>query len=127
MQVAMCGICGMAGPGRDVEAVRKMASHLAHRGPDAEGFYVDDDAAVGHRRLSIIDLSEVATQPLANEDGTVIAAVNGEIYNFAEIREQLVKLGHRFRSRSDSEVAIHLYEERGEAFLQELRGMFAIA
>jgi asparagine synthase (glutamine-hydrolysing) len=123
----MCGICGMAGPGRDVEAVRRMATKLSHRGPDAEGFFVDENAALGHRRLSIIDLSEVATQPLQNEDGTVIAAVNGEIYNFAEIREKLLRLGHRFRSRSDSEVAIHLYEERGEDFLQELRGMFAIA
>jgi asparagine synthase (glutamine-hydrolysing) len=102
-----------------------MAAALAHRGPDAEGFYVDEAAALGHRRLSIIDLSEVATQPLTNEDGTIVAAVNGEIYNFAEIRKQLS--GHHFKSGSDSEVVLHLYEEKGEALLQDLRGMFAIA
>jgi asparagine synthase (glutamine-hydrolysing) len=104
-----------------------MASRLGHRGPDAEGFFVDEAAALGHRRLSIIDLSELATQPQKNEDGSVIAAVNGEFYNFAPIRQRLIDNGHHFRSRSDSEVALHLYEERGEAFLDELRGMFAIA
>jgi asparagine synthase (glutamine-hydrolysing) len=125
----MCGICGTlreSGPA-DEASVRAMAAALTHRGPDADGFAVSGPAALGHRRLSIIDLSPEGRQPMANEDHTVLTVVNGEIYNFKELREGLVRRGHRFRSRSDSEVVVHLYEEKGEAFVESLRGMFALA
>jgi asparagine synthase (glutamine-hydrolysing) len=127
----MCGICGHLGPEpgapADGQAVRRMADALAHRGPDAEGFFEEGPAALGHRRLSIIDLRADANQPMPNEDGSVTAVVNGEIYNFAELRAGLEQRGHRFRSRSDSEVIVHLYEELGEDCVTPLRGMFAFA
>jgi asparagine synthase (glutamine-hydrolysing) len=104
-----------------------MNAALAHRGPDAEGLWTSGRAALGHRRLSIIDLSPEANQPLLNEDGTVGAVVNGEIYNFAELREDLVRRGHTFRSNSDSEVVLHLYEEYGAEGVAKLSGMFAFA
>src|SRR5207237_5023389 len=94
---------------------------------DHEGFVADGPMALGHRRLSIIDLSPEGNQPMANEDRTVWAVVNGEIYNFEELRRDLELRGHRFRSRSDSEIAVHLYEEAGEDFVRSLRGMFARA
>ena len=107
-----------------------MAVALAHRGPDATGIYVDVDGAPSvalvHRRLSIIDLSEAAHQPLANEDGSVVVALNGEIYNFQELRRDLVAR-HTFRSQGDTEVIAHLYEERGDDAITALDGMFAIA
>jgi asparagine synthase (glutamine-hydrolysing) len=131
----MCGICGFlaADPARPMDltedrvGVRRMAAALAHRGPDAEGFYQDGPVALGHRRLSIIDLSPEGNQPIANEDGSVVAVVNGEIYNFVELRSDLERHGHRFRSRSDSEVLVHLYEEHGPDCVTALRGMFAFA
>src|SRR5256885_10831886 len=127
----MCGICGFLAPSAtaapDVRAVRAMAAALAHRGPDHEGVIVDGAMALGHRRLSIIDLSPQGNQPMANEDRTVWAVVNGEIYNFEELRRGLEARGHRFRSRSDSEIVVHLYEERGDDLVSELRGMFAFA
>jgi len=127
----MCGICGFLAPARDRPAdpqpVRAMLRALAHRGPDYEGLTSDGPMALGHRRLSIIDLSPSARQPMANEDGSVLAVVNGEIYNFQALRRRLEAVGHRFRSQSDSEVAVHLYEERGEDMLADLRGMFAFA
>lgn len=131
----MCGICGFlaADPMRPVgltgglAEVRRMAVALAHRGPDAEGFHHDGPVALGHRRLSIIDLSPEGNQPIANEDGSVVAVVNGEIYNFVELRSDLERRGHRFRSRSDSEVLVHLYEEHGPDCVMALRGMFAFA
>src|SRR2546423_2768328 len=127
----MCGICGFLASGAtappDERAVRAMAAALAHRGPDHEGVIVDGPMALGHRRLSIIDLSPLGNQPLSNEDGTVWAAVNGEIYNFEELRRDLEARGHRFRSRSDSEIVVHLYEERGDDMVTALRGMFAFA
>jgi asparagine synthase (glutamine-hydrolysing) len=104
-----------------------MNAALTHRGPDAEGVWTRGRAALGHRRLSIIDLSPEATQPLLNEDGTIGCVVNGEIYNHVELRERLVAGGHTFRSRSDSEVVVHLYEEHGAGCVAMLKGMFALA
>ncbi len=127
----MCGISGWlahdrAAPG-DVQAVKRMDDRLRHRGPDADGVHQSGPAVLGHRRLSIIDLSEDARQPMLNEDGRISVVVNGEIYNFAELREELVAKGHTFRSRSDSEVVLHLYEEHGADAIARLDGMFALA
>ncbi len=125
----VCGIAGLiareAQP--DKAPVRRMNDALRHRGPDAEGVWARGRAVLGHRRLSIIDLSPEANQPLLNEDGTIGAVVNGEIYNFAELRGDLVKQGHVFRSKSDSEVVLHLYEEHGADCVAKLDGMFAFA
>jgi len=104
-----------------------MTRALAHRGPDGEGVEVLGPAALGHRRLSIIDLSPAGKQPLSNEDGTVWVTFNGEIYNFREIRAFLEQKGHTFRSRTDTECLVHLYEEEGEDLVLRLRGMFAFA
>lgn len=104
-----------------------MAETLAHRGPDQDGFYCCDQVSLGHRRLSIIDLSENGRQPMFNEDGSVVLVFNGEIYNFAELREDLKAKGHVFTSLSDSEVIIHAYEEWGIDSIQKLRGMFGYA
>src|SRR5260221_14656917 len=121
----MCGIAGhLSGGGRgDDAAVRRMNAALAHRGPDADRTWSYGPTTLGHRRLSIIDLSREATQPLLNEDETLGLVVNGEIYNFAELREELVLRGHTFRSRSDSEVVLHLYEEQGPECVARLDGM----
>ncbi len=105
--------------------VRSMAQCLAHRGPDDEGVYCAENVGLGHRRLSIIDLSPAGHQPMSNEDGTVWIVFNGEIYNFQKLRASLQ--GHAFRSHSDTEVIIRLYEQYGENCLQHLRGMFAFA
>lgn len=102
-----------------------MNDALRHRGPDAEGLWERGRGALGHRRLSIIDLSSEANQPLLNEDGDIGVVVNGEIYNFEPLREDLMRRGHRFRSKSDSEVVVHLYEEFGPTFVSRLDGMFA--
>ena len=128
----MCGISGYVSAGPltdDIDSlpVRRMNSALTHRGPDAEGLWRKGRGALGHRRLSIIDLSVEATQPLLNEDRTIGCVVNGEIYNFAELRRQLVAKGHTFRSHTDSEVVPHLYEEYGTACVGMLNGMFALA
>ncbi|HXN31850.1 MAG TPA: asparagine synthetase B, partial [Polyangiaceae bacterium] len=125
----VCGISGhVSGDGRpDERAVRRMNAAQRHRGPDAEGVWASGRAALGHRRLSIIDLSPEAHQPLLNEDRTIGATVNGEIYNFAELRADLVGKGHTFRSNSDSEVVLHLYEEYGADGVAKLTGMFAFA
>ena len=129
----MCGIAGflsLAGP-VDPElaaATRRVTSRLAHRGPDDSGFFQDGKAILGHRRLAILDLSPGGHQPMSNQDATVWIAFNGEIYNFRELRQTLAGAGHRFRSRSDTEVLIHGYEEWGiEKLLAKLRGMFAFA
>jgi asparagine synthase (glutamine-hydrolysing) len=129
----MCGIAGIVtldGAPIDSAVLKRMSQALRHRGPDAEGFYVaaNGTPCVGlvHRRLSIIDLSTVADAPLPNEDGTVQAMLNGEIYNFQELRRDLVNR-HTFRSRGDTEVIVHGYEERGDAIVGELDGMFALA
>lgn len=124
----MCGIAGYAGLHRP-ELLEPMCTAMAHRGPDDAGYWVDAEAGVGlgHRRLSIIDLSPAGHQPMSNEDGTLWISYNGEVYNFAEHRDRLVKKGWRFRSHSDTEVLLALYEERGLEFLDELNGMFAFA
>jgi len=129
----MCGLAGVLNfDGRPVgrDLLRRMAETLRHRGPDAEGLYEDTQAApsvgLAHRRLSIIDLSQQADAPLGNEDGSVQVALNGEIYNFLELKEPL-RARHSFRSQGDTEVIAHLYEERGEAAIAALDGMFALA
>src|SRR3989338_5571764 len=128
----MCGIAGIyhphAGPNFDSDGiVRGMLAALQHRGPDAEGWYRSKELVLGHRRLSIIDLSPSANQPLSNEDGTLWLAYNGEIYNFRELRKELIGKGHRFKYQTDSEVILHLYEEFDIKCLDHLRGMFAFA
>jgi asparagine synthase (glutamine-hydrolysing) len=126
----MCGIAGKllfdaAAPVTEQEIAAMMAP-IIHRGPDGSGIYVGGHVGLGHRRLSIIDLS-TGDQPMANEDETVWIVFNGEIYNFQELRDELLAKGHRFRSRSDTEVIIHLYEEFGPECVRRLRGMFAFA
>jgi asparagine synthase (glutamine-hydrolysing) len=126
----MCGICGKINLNNepiDEALLRKMTSCLSHRGPDDEGLYIKGNVGLGHRRLSIIDLSQFAHQPMSNEDGTIWIVYNGEIYNFLELRDVLIKKGHTFRSRSDTETIIHLYEEYGPECLVYLKGMFAFA
>lgn len=124
----MCGIVSISNPASPVapHLLKKATDALIHRGPDGEGFYFSPDkrTALGHRRLSIIDLS-TGGQPLSNEDGTVHAVVNGEFYDFASIRRELENKGHRFKTSSDSEIVLHLYEEYGLDCLSYLRGEFA--
>ncbi len=126
----MCGICGQVTLSStepvDARVVASMATALRHRGPDDDGFYCDRQVVLGHRRLSIIDLSTGA-QPLSNEDGTVWVVYNGEIYNFKQLRKDLLSKGHVFRTYSDTEVIVHLYEDYGEACVSKLQGMFAFA
>ena len=126
----MCGICGKYNyAGNEPvtkEELKKMNDLLIHRGPDDEGFHADGSIGLAMRRLSIIDLS-TGHQPISNEDGTIWIVFNGEIYNFQELHERLVRKGHVFRTKSDTEAIIHLYEEMGADFVKELRGMFAIA
>jgi len=120
----MCGINGFSWEDRSL--IKKMNAALEHRGPDGEGTFVDK-VSLGHRRLKIIDLSDKAKQPMANEDATVWIVFNGEIYNYRALRETLEAKGHKFRSDSDTEVIIHAYEEFGEDCLGMLRGMWAFA
>jgi asparagine synthase (glutamine-hydrolysing) len=121
----MCGFVGFTGKLQDKETVLKsMMDTIIHRGPDSGGHFVDDEVALGFRRLSIIDL-EHGSQPLLNEDESIVLIFNGEIYNFQELRSELEGKGHRFRTHTDSEVLIHLYEEHGRDMLLRLRGMFA--
>jgi asparagine synthase (glutamine-hydrolysing) len=125
----MCGICGivsLAGENVDPAVVGAMNERLVHRGPDSAGTFADASAVLAARRLSIIDL-EGGDQPIGNENGRVQVVQNGEIYNHTELRERLERSGHVFRTRCDTEVLVHLYEERGPSFVEELRGMFAIA
>ena len=122
----MCGIAGqLAFPVADPAVVRRMADSLAHRGPDGDGFYHDGPIALGHRRLSIIDVAGGA-QPMFNEDGTLAVIFNGEIYNYKELAAELAPR-HRFKTVSDTEVLLHLYEEQGERLVERLRGMFSFA
>jgi asparagine synthase (glutamine-hydrolysing) len=127
----MCGIAGLFHykTRRPVDRglLESMTSRLVHRGPDQSGLFTDADVGLGHRRLSIIDLSEAGRQPMTNEDGNVIVTFNGEIYNFQELRSELRGAGHVFRSSSDTEVLVHLWEDLGPAMLERLVGMFAFA
>ena len=107
--------------------VRRMAETLRHRGPDDDGFHVSPHCVLGHRRLKIIDLSPLGRQPMSNEDGSVWVSFNGEIYNYLDLRAELLRTGHTLRSQSDTEVLVHLYEAEGDSFLQRLNGMFALA
>ena len=121
----MCGFAGFTNYIKDNGTVlEKMMDRIVHRGPDSAGKYVDEDVALGFRRLSIIDLAE-GDQPMFNEDGSMVLVFNGEIYNFKDLREELIAAGHTFKNRSDSEVLIHGYEEWGTELVKRLRGMFA--
>src|SRR5262245_57615411 len=122
----MCGICGYAGRQRDERLLLAMTDRLRHRWPDDDGMHFDRRVGLGMRRLSIIDVSGGA-QPIFNEQRTVVVVANGEIYNFRELMAGLERRGHRFRTRSDTETIVHLYEEHGIACLQLLRDMFAFA
>ena len=121
----MCGICGFIGI-REDGLLERMTTSMSHRGPDGCGYFQCGEVGLGHRRLSIIDV-EGGRQPIENEDGSLVLIFNGEIYNYQELREGLLERGHRFRTRSDSEVILHLYEEMGADCLRRLAGMFAIA
>jgi asparagine synthase (glutamine-hydrolysing) len=126
----MCGICGIAkaenGAPIASSLLSSMCQTIIHRGPDDEGIFAEKKVALGTRRLSIIDL-EGGHQPLANEDGSIWVAHNGEVYNFPELREELKLLGHSFKTKTDTETIVHAYEEWGEDFISKLRGMFAFA
>lgn len=124
----MCGICGIFNMnGEPVSPVnlRKMTDAIAHRGPDGEGFYIDSFIGLGHRRLSIIDLSSAGHQPMLTEDGLYSLSYNGEVYNFQEIKKELESLGRHFRSKTDSEVVLNSYAQWGAECLDRLNGMFA--
>lgn len=126
----MCGITGLVASDTlaptERAALSAMRDVLTHRGPDDSGRYVDAHAALGHRRLSVLDLS-TGRQPISNENGTIWVVFNGEIYNHRRLRDELIARGHRFATRGDTEVIVHLYEERGDDFLDALHGMFALA
>src|SRR5688500_9361520 len=126
----MCGICGIASAdphGRaDQDLVATMRDSMSHRGPDGAGIGGLPGATLAHRRLSIIDL-EHGDQPMTNEDESVWVTLNGEIYHFLELRAELASRGHRFRTRCDTEVLVHAYEEYGDDFVRRLNGMFAFA
>src|SRR5215813_2447351 len=126
----MCGICGIFDIGGENivqrSTLKAMADTISHRGPDDDGFYTRGSVGLAHRRLSIIDLAG-GHQPLANEDETVWIVFNGEIYNFEELNRQYLSHGHQFRTRSDTETIVHLYEELGEACFEQMDRMFALA
>lgn len=121
----MCGIAGFIGRGNQND-LEKMIAAIKHRGPDDEGFFVDGDVGLAHARLSIIDLSERGRQPMFNDDKTIGLVFNGEIYNFKELRNELIGFGYKFKSDTDTEVIIYLYEKFGENCFSNLNGMFAI-
>ncbi|HZS24496.1 MAG TPA: asparagine synthase (glutamine-hydrolyzing) [Gaiellaceae bacterium] len=125
----MCGICGIASTddaGAQRELVERMSARLRHRGPDSDGLHAEPGVVLAARRLAIIDL-EGGDQPIANEDGTIRVVQNGEIYNYPELREQALQAGHALRTRCDTEIHVHLYEEQGPRYVERLRGMFAVA
>ena len=121
----MCGFCGYINK-KEKDSIKKMNDAIIHRGPDDESYYKDDFIAMGFRRLSIIDLKG-GRQPMTNEDDSMVITFNGEIYNFKEIKEDLLKKGHKFKTNADTEVILHGYEEYKEKILDKLRGMFAFA
>lgn len=121
----MCGIAIILGKNFQEKelAIKKMTDIMIHRGPDDDGFYIDENIALGMRRLSIIDLN-TGHQPIFSEDGNLVVILNGEIYNYKELKEELIEKRHKFKTESDTEVLVHLYEEEKEAMLRKLRGMF---
>jgi len=122
----MCGFAGFVGQADNRKQVlENMMNRIIHRGPDSAGSFLDDDAALGFRRLSIIDIGESGDQPLYNEDKTLVLTFNGEIYNYPELREELIEAGHIFTTHTDSETLIHGYEQWGEKLVDRLRGMYA--
>jgi asparagine synthase (glutamine-hydrolysing) len=126
----MCGIAGiynLSGEPVATGSLKSMTDVISHRGPDGDGFYTDGPVGLGHRRLAIIDLSPAGRQPMANETADVIITYNGEVYNFQELQVELQALGHRFQSKTDSEVVVHAYEEWGESCVERFNGMFAFA
>lgn len=126
----MCGIAGiynLDGAPVATGLLKSMTDAVAHRGPDGDGHYTDGPVGLGHRRLSIIDLSPAGRQPMANESADLVITYNGEVYNFQELRVELQALGHRFQSKTDSEVVVHAYEEWGERCVERFNGMFAFA
>ncbi len=126
----MCGIAGFidtAAPSSAANTLRRMTDRISHRGPDDAGHLTDGPAFLGHRRLSIIDLSALGHQPMANEDGTCHIVFNGEIFNHAAVRPALERAGHQYRSRSDTETILHAWEEYGDSCVTHFRGMFAFA
>jgi asparagine synthase (glutamine-hydrolysing) len=123
----MCGIAGLVTKDNNKkETIKKMSARISHRGPDGEGYFVNDDIALAHRRLSIIDLS-TGNQPMFNEDKSVLTIFNGEIYNYIELKDELKKLGHKFKTKSDTEVLVHGFETWHTDLPKHLRGMFAFA
>lgn len=122
----MCGIVGLVTKKEKENTIKLMSDRIKHRGPDGDGYFIDGDVALGHRRLSIIDLS-TGDQPMFNEDGSVVTVFNGEIYNYQELKEELISLGHDFKTKSDTEVLVHGYEEWHTDLPKHLRGMFAFA
>ena len=122
----MCGIVGLVTKKEKENTIKLMSDRIKHRGPDGDGYFIDGDVALGHRRLSIIDLSS-GDQPMFNEDSSVVTVFNGEIYNYQELKEELIALGHDFKTKSDTEVLVHGYEEWHTDLPKHLRGMFAFA
>src|SRR5258706_8384230 len=126
----MCGFVGIVqqnGRKPEADVLSKMTSTLIHRGPDDHGVWTEGPVALGHRRLSIIDLSSAGRQPMTSETGDLLLVYNGEIYNFPDLRQELATLGHTFRSRTDTEVVLHAYEAWGESCLRRFNGHFAFA
>jgi asparagine synthase (glutamine-hydrolysing) len=123
----MCGIFAWVGPGLAADELRAATDVMVHRGPDSSGYWNDELCFLGHRRLRIIDLSELGAQPMPNEDGQIQVSFNGEIYNFPELKSELLARGHVFRGKSDTEVIVHGYEEWGDEVVGKLWGMFAFA
>jgi len=126
----MCGIVGIVKLNQretvDEARLKRMRDVLRHRGPDGEGLWIEGPVGLGMRRLAIVDVAG-GRQPMANEDGTVWIVYNGEVYNHADLRPELEQRGHRYRTRSDTETILHLYEENGERCVERLQGMFAFA
>ncbi len=121
----MCGFVGFVGKEKNKKKIiKKMADRIVHRGPDGEGYYTDEEVALGHRRLSIIDV-DGGDQPIYNEDKSMVIVFNGEIYNYQALKDELIEKGHKFKTKTDTEVIIHGYEEYGVELFPKLRGMFA--
>ena len=123
----MCGIAGFMGQVENrADVIRNMTEGITHRGPDSDGFFTDDNISMGFRRLSIIDLG-AGHQPIYNEDKSLVLTFNGEIYNYKDLRKELIAKGHKFYTDTDSEVLVHGFEEWKEDMLPKLRGMFGFA